>query len=208
MQKRAHAVPFVNLLNILPLHQTYFKTTCSFMHDFFNDQVPPNISDLFSYSSEKHHHYTSSSAAGNLCLKYSRTNIKKNLSQDWVQGSGIVFPSVFALYLNMNLNGTYWQLLNILTREDTYVDVRTVTDKFIKLQYFSIHFFFVFCFLFFVFGMFLYCMFFFVCFCLLAYNFILVVTYNTLLAPLWFIILCFFHRSCMCMPSQSFPFCS
>ena len=23
------------------------------MHDFVNDQVPPNISDLFSYSSEK-----------------------------------------------------------------------------------------------------------------------------------------------------------
>ena len=151
MQKRAHAVPFVNLLNILPLHQTYFKTTCSFMHDFVNDLAPLDISELFSYSSEKHHHYTRSSAAGNLCLKYSRTNIKKNLSQDWVQGSGIVFPSVFALYLNMNLNGTYWQLLNILTREDTYVDVHTVTDKFIKLQYFSIHFFFVFCFLFFFF---------------------------------------------------------
>ena len=103
------------------------------MLDFVNDQVPPNISDLFSYSSEKHQHYTRSSAAGNLCLKYSRTNIKKNLSQDWVQGSGILFPSVFVLYLNMNLNGTYWQLLNILTREDTYVDVHTVTDKFIKL---------------------------------------------------------------------------
>ena len=47
------------------------------MLDFVNDQVPPNISDLFSYSSEKHQHYTRSSAAGNLCLKYSRTNIKK-----------------------------------------------------------------------------------------------------------------------------------
>ena len=62
-----------NGLNILPLHLTYFKTICSLMHDFVNDQVPPNISDLFSYSSEKHHHYTRSSAAGNLSLKYSRT---------------------------------------------------------------------------------------------------------------------------------------
>ena len=78
MQERAHAVPFVNLSNIFPLHQTYFKTTCSFMHDFVNDLAPLDISELFSYSSEKHHHYTRSSAAGNLCLKYSRTKHKKN----------------------------------------------------------------------------------------------------------------------------------
>ena len=78
MQVRAHAVPFVNLSNIFPLHQTYFKTTCSFMHDFVNDLAPLDISELFSYSSEKHHHYTRSSAAGNLCLKYSRTKHKKN----------------------------------------------------------------------------------------------------------------------------------
>ena len=48
MQKRAHAVPFVTLSNILPLHQTYFKTICSFMHDFVNDLALPNISELFS----------------------------------------------------------------------------------------------------------------------------------------------------------------
>ena len=48
MQVRAHAVPFVNLSNIFPLHQTYFKTTCSFMHDFVNDLAPLDISELFS----------------------------------------------------------------------------------------------------------------------------------------------------------------
>ena len=78
MQKRAHSVPFVNLSNIFPLHQTYFKTICSFMHDFVNDLAPSNISELFSYSSEKHYHYTRSSAAGNLCFKYSRTKHMKN----------------------------------------------------------------------------------------------------------------------------------
>ena len=61
-----------------PLHQTYFKTICSFMHDFVNDLAPSNISELFRYSSEKHYHYTRSSAAGNLCFKYSRTKHKKN----------------------------------------------------------------------------------------------------------------------------------
>ena len=48
MQVRARAVPFVNLSNIFPLHQTYFKTTCFFMHDFVNDLAPLDISELFS----------------------------------------------------------------------------------------------------------------------------------------------------------------
>ena len=46
MQKRAHAVPFVNLSNIFPLHQTYFKTICSFIHEFVNDLALPNISEF------------------------------------------------------------------------------------------------------------------------------------------------------------------
>ena len=48
MQVRPRAVPFVNLSNIFPLHQTYFKTTCPFMHDFVNDLAPLDISELFS----------------------------------------------------------------------------------------------------------------------------------------------------------------
>ena len=136
MQKRAHSVPFVNLSNIFPLHHTYFKTICSFMHDFVNDLAPSNISELFSYSSEKHYHYTRSSAAGNLCLNIREQNIRKILSQDWVQGSGIVFPSVFFLDLNINLNGIHRQLLNILMREYTYVDVHILTDKFRKINHF------------------------------------------------------------------------
>ena len=38
-----HAVPFVNLSNILPRHLIYFKTIFSFMHDFFNDLAPPKF---------------------------------------------------------------------------------------------------------------------------------------------------------------------
>ena len=83
MQERAHAVPFVNLSNIFPLHQTYFKTTCPFMHDFVNDLAPLDISELFSYSSEKHHHYTRSSAAGNLCLKYKKKYFSRLGARIW-----------------------------------------------------------------------------------------------------------------------------
>ena len=94
---RYHAVPSFNMSNILP-----FQTICSFMHDFVNNLTPPNVSELFNCSSEKHHYYTRSSAAGNLYLNIWEQNIWKILFQDWVQGSGIVFPSVFVLQLSMN----------------------------------------------------------------------------------------------------------
>ena len=71
---RYHAVPSFNMSNILP-----FQTICSFMHDFVNNLTPPNVSELFSYSSEKKHYsYTRSSAAGNLYLKHLRTEHMKN----------------------------------------------------------------------------------------------------------------------------------
>ena len=71
---RYHAVPSFNTSNIVP-----FQTICSFMHDFVNNLTPPNVSELFSYSSEKKHYsYTRSSAAGNLYLKHLRTEHMKN----------------------------------------------------------------------------------------------------------------------------------
>ena len=73
-------------------------------------------------------------------LNIRELNIRKIISQDWMQGSGIVFPSVFFLELNINLNGIPRQLLNILMRKYTYVDV-TLTDKLRKLYHFQIHLF-------------------------------------------------------------------
>ena len=69
-------------------------------------------------------------------LNIRELNIRKIISQDWMQGSGIVFPSAFFLYLNMNLNGIQRQLLNILMREYTYVDVHALTDELRKLYHF------------------------------------------------------------------------
>ena len=43
-------------------------------------------------------------------------NMWKILFQDWVQWSGIVFPSVFVICLSINLGLLHRQLLNILTR--------------------------------------------------------------------------------------------
>ena len=65
---RFHTVPLFNLFkssNVLPLNLLYFKTTCLIMHDVFNNETPPNVSKLFTYSSKINHHNGRFSATGN-----------------------------------------------------------------------------------------------------------------------------------------------
>ena len=45
---RFHVVPLFNFL--------YFKTIYLIMHDVSNNVTPPNVSNLFTYSSKVHHH--------------------------------------------------------------------------------------------------------------------------------------------------------
>ena len=105
------------------------------MHDFVNDLAPLDISELFSIQNN----ITIIQGPQRLAisvLNIRELNIRKIISQDWMQGSWIVFPSVFFLFLNINLNSIQRQLLNILMREYTYVDVHTLTDKLRKLYHF------------------------------------------------------------------------
>ena len=102
-----HPVPFVNLSNILPRHLIYFKTIFSFMHDFVNDLAPPKFQNYL-FILQKN----TTIVQGPQRLVISITFENKTR----VQGSGIAFPPVFFLYLNMNLNGIQRQLLNILMR--------------------------------------------------------------------------------------------
>ena len=48
------------------------------MHDVSNNVIPPNVSNLFTYSSKVHHHNTRFSASGNFYIKCSRTDHMKN----------------------------------------------------------------------------------------------------------------------------------
>ena len=129
-----HAVPLFNMSNILPPHLIYFETVCFFfMHDFVNNLTPPNISELTSYSSEKYHSYTRSSAAGNLYLKHLRTEHVKNSfsrlgARIW-NSTPICLCSLLKCKFKRLLHR---QLLNILMRENTNVDVHTLIDKFRK----------------------------------------------------------------------------
>ena len=75
---RFHAEPLFKLSNVLPLNLLYFKTICLIMHDLFNNVTPPNISNIFTYSSKIHHHITRFSAAGNCHIKHSRRDHLNN----------------------------------------------------------------------------------------------------------------------------------
>ena len=48
------------------------------MHDVSHNVIPPNVSNLFTYSSKVHHHNTRFSASGNFYIKCSRTDHMKN----------------------------------------------------------------------------------------------------------------------------------
>ena len=114
---------------ILPISKLYVF----FMHDFVNNLTPPKISELTSYSSEKYHYYTRSSAAGNLYLKHLRTEHMKNSlsrlgARIW-NSTPICLCSLLKCKFKRLLHR---QLLNILMRENTNVDVHTLIDKFRK----------------------------------------------------------------------------
>ena len=109
---RFHVVPLFNFL--------YFKTIYLIMHDVSNNVTPPNVSNLFTYSSKVHHHLR-------LAISILRTrelNVWRTPFQELVQKYGIVFPTVIVLYLNINLRiphivafWIFWyrRILNLLT---------------------------------------------------------------------------------------------
>ena len=129
---RFHAVPLFKLLNVFPLNLLYFKTICYIMHDVFNNVTPPNVSNLFTYSS-KIHHNTRFSVAGNFYLKYSITNHLKNSfssigAKIWnsIPNSDRALPKYKFKDILQN------RLLDILTQENTYVAVHTLAETFSK----------------------------------------------------------------------------
>ena len=130
---RFHAVPLFKLSNALPLNLLYFKTICLIMHDVFNNVTPPNISKIFTCSSQIHHHYTRFSAAGNFYIEYSRTDHKKNsfLSIGAKIWNGIA-DSHRALPKYKFKNFLQSRLMDILIQEDNYVGVQTLIKIFSK----------------------------------------------------------------------------
>ena len=141
MQKRAHSVPFVNLSNIFLFIRPISKRSVLLCMILSTIQHHLTFQNYLVILQKNTTIIQGPQRLAISVLNIREQNIRKILSQDWVQGSGIVFPSVFFLDLNINLNGIHRQLLNILMREYTYVDVHTLTDKFRKINHLQIHLF-------------------------------------------------------------------
>ena len=130
---RFHAVPLFKLSNVLPLNFLYFKTICLIMHDVFNNVTPPNVSNLFTYSSKVHHYNTRFSAAGNFYIKHSRTDHMKNSFSRIGAKLWNSIPDSDRALPKYKFKGTLQnRLLDILIQEDAYVGVRTLIDIFSK----------------------------------------------------------------------------
>ena len=71
---KVHSAPLFLNSGILPIKLLYFKSVASLLHDIANLSAPPNISDLFTCSSQFHAYSTRSAVVGNFHIKTSRTN--------------------------------------------------------------------------------------------------------------------------------------
>ena len=73
-----HSIPFFISAKILPIDFLYYKILAVMMFDVDNNSVPPNIKNLFLYTSSVHTYNTRSSKSKNFYIKNSRLNIQKN----------------------------------------------------------------------------------------------------------------------------------
>jgi hypothetical protein len=76
--RRQSAVPLFSCARILPIYHLYTEHAANMMLDISNNKVPSNISSLFKTVRQIHSYNTRASAAQNLYIKHSRTNILKN----------------------------------------------------------------------------------------------------------------------------------
>ena len=105
------------------------------MHYVFNNATPPNVSNLFTYSSKIHLHNIQFSVAGNFYLKHSRMDHKKNsFSRSGAKIWNSIPNSDHALPEYIFKNTLQSLLLDILIHEDTYVDLRTLINIFSKYK--------------------------------------------------------------------------
>ena len=73
---KTHSAPLFVHSTILPITMLYSHLVSSMVHDINNHRVSSNISMVFTRSEQVHHHHFSRfSAADNLYVKASRTNI-------------------------------------------------------------------------------------------------------------------------------------
>ena len=90
------------------------------MHDGFSNVTPPNVSNLFTYSSKVHYNDTRFSAAGNFYIKHSRKNSFSRIGANiWNSQLNSIPDSDRVLPKYKFKKTPQSRLLDILIQEDT-----------------------------------------------------------------------------------------
>ena len=139
-----HAIPLFSDAGILPLQFSYYELTANLMFDIRRRNAPRNIRDLFEDISNIHSYNTRSSASNNFYLQSSRLSIQLN---SFSRIGTTIWNEMPLTLRNLSKNNfkrkIKRKLFDILTSDDSYLDIRNIIQK-VK---FSLNFIFAFFFL-------------------------------------------------------------
>jgi hypothetical protein len=130
-----HSIAFFISAKILPIDFLYYKILAVMMFDVDNNSAPPNIKNLFLYTSSVHTYNTRSSKSKNFYIKNSRLNIQKNA----FSRMGARLWNEIPCYLRSLPKNSFKRELNktllyILQSEDMFINTSMIIPKIKQLK--------------------------------------------------------------------------
>lgn len=125
-----HAIPLFSDAGILPLQFSYYELTANLMFDIRRRNAPRNIRDLFEDISNIHSYNTRSSASNNFYTQSSRLSIQLN---SFSRIGTTIWNEMPLTLRNLSKNNfkrkIKRKLFDILTSDDSYLDIRNIIQK-------------------------------------------------------------------------------
>ena len=125
-----HAIPLFSDAGILPLQFSYYELTANLMFDIRRRNAPRNIRDLFEDISNIHSYNTRSSASNNFYIQSSRLSIQLN---SFSRIGTTIWNEMPLTLRNLSKNNfkrkIKRKLFDILTSDDSYLDIRNIIQK-------------------------------------------------------------------------------
>lgn len=125
-----HAIPLFSDAGILPLQFSYYELTANLMFDIRRRNAPRNIRDLFEDISNIHSYNTRSSASNNFYIQSSRLSIQLNSFSRIGTTIWNEMPLTLRNLSKYNFKRKIKRkLFDILTSDDSYLDIRNIIQK-------------------------------------------------------------------------------
>ena len=125
-----HAIPLFSDAGILPLQFSYYELAANLMFDIRRRNAPRNIRDLFEDISNIHSYNTRSSASKNFYTQSSRLSIQLNSFSRIGTTIWNEMPLTLRNLSKYNFKRKIKRkLFDILTSDDSYLDIRNIIQK-------------------------------------------------------------------------------